>query len=66
MRNPPVIGKFNTIQISYIATAKVNGELGWLKNTIGLLRFRPEGEEQNKEYKTKLLQVSGTLYLKLL
>ena len=65
MRNPPVIGELSTIQITYIATTKVYGKLRRLKNTIGLLRFRSEGEEKNRKYNTKLLQVLCTLYLKL-
>ena len=66
MRNPSVTVNIIAINITYITSAEVNSELWWQKSTIGLLRFRWEGEGKSNQYKTKLLQVSCTLLLKLL
>ena len=55
MRNPQVTVKIIT-DITHITSAKMYGELRWLKGTIGLLRFRQKGEPKNNEYDTELLQ----------
>ena len=55
MINPPVTVNVVGIDVTYIASAEVNSELWRQKCTIGLLRFRYEGEEKNNEYGTKLL-----------
>ena len=56
MSNPPVTVKVIGIDVMYIASAKVYGDLRWLKSTISRLRIRYEGEKKNNEYETKLLQ----------
>ena len=64
--SPPVTVNVIGIDVTNITRAEMNSELWWQKCTIGLLRFRWESEEKNNEYKTRLLQVSCTLLLKLL
>lgn len=56
MGDPPVIGKINTIHITYLTSTKVYRDLWRLKGTIGWLRFRGEGEGKNNEYANELLQ----------
>src|SRR5687768_15531409 len=53
---PPVIVKISSIQIRYMTSTKVNGELGRLKGAVRRLRLRYKSEEKKNEYKTKLLQ----------
>ena len=56
MRNPSIIGKDTGVRVSYITRTKMYGELGWLQDAIGLLRFRCKSEEKNNEYEPGLLQ----------
>ena len=56
MSNPPVTVNVIGIDVMYITSAEVNSELWGQKCTIGLLRFRREGEGKNNEYETELLQ----------
>jgi len=44
----------------------VYGELGWLKDIIGRLRFHFQRERKNNEYEAEPLQGLCTLHLKLL
>ena len=61
MRNPSVIGKDTGVRVSYITRTKMYGELGWLQDAIGLLRFRCKSKKKNNEYETRLLQGPYTL-----
>ena len=54
--NPFVIGERCAIEVTYITSTKMYGDLGRLKYTVAWLRLRNKGEEKNDNQETKILQ----------
>ena len=54
--NPLVIGKNRAIGVAYITRAEVYCKLGRFKGAVAWLSFQFKSQEQQNEYKARLLQ----------